>query len=128
MNDAGSIIRTALLTQTALTAVIGTRLWAERSTPIADYKPDDGGAIAFRMRGGGVMYRAGLMFPSVQFKCWGVDEFTANSVYRTLFDVLHDQAFGGIRSAYMEVLGQTVLEQDTEWPFVLTFFTIWLAV
>lgn len=126
MNDAGAMIRTSLLTQAALTAITSTRIWAERSTPIVGYKPQDGGAIAFKVRGGGLMYHNGLMSPSVQFKCYGLDEATANTVYRALFDVLHDQAFASIRAATCEVLGQTSLEQDTLWPFVLTYFTIWL--
>lgn len=127
MIDSGAAIKTALLTQTPLTAIIGARLWPERVMPIAGYKPNDGVAIAFRTRGGGTMYRNGLMFPSVQFKIWGIDEYTANTGYRTLVDVLHDKSFGAIRSAYLEVLGQTSEEQDTGWPFVLAFFTIWLV-
>jgi hypothetical protein len=127
MNDAGALIRTALLAQAPLTAIIGNRLWPERTMPIAGYQPNNGVAIAFRTRGGGTMYRNGYMYPSVQFKIWGIDEFTANTGYRALVDVLHDKSPGTIRSAYLEVLGQTAEEQDTGWPFVLCFFTIWLA-
>lgn len=127
MIDAGAAIRTSLLTQTTLTSVISTRLWAERVTPLEGYVPAQGGAIAFRIRGGGTMYHNGLISPSVQFKCYGIDEKTANTVYRALFDTLHDKAFSSIRAAQCEVLGQTAQEPDTQWPYVLTFFTIWLA-
>lgn len=72
------------------------------------------------------MYHNGLMYPSVQFKCYGIDEIAANTVYRALFDTLHDRAFGSIRAAQCEVLGQTAQDADTLWPYVLTFFTIWL--
>lgn len=131
MNDAGALIRTSLLT-TSLTSIVGSgstaRLWANRVIPITGYKPADGIAIAFRVRGGGTMYRNGMMYPSVQFKCWGVDEITANTGYRALVDVLHDNNPGSIRSAYLEQLGQTAQEADTLWPFVLVFFTIWLPI
>lgn len=98
--------------------------------PIAGYKPNDGVAIAFRTRGGGTMYHGGLMYPSVQFKIWGGvvnDTLPVVAGYRALVDVLHDKSPGAIRSAYLEVLGQTAEEQDTGWPFVLCFFTIWLV-
>jgi hypothetical protein len=131
MIDEGLAIKTALLTQTALTALTGTgataRIWPARSMPIVGYHPNDGVAIAFRTRGGGPMYQNGLINPSVQFKVWGIDEQTANTGYRALVDVLHDKSIGAIKSAYLEVLGQTSEEQETGWPFVLTFFTIWLA-
>lgn len=128
MNDAGALIRSSLLTQTTLTDLTSARLWPERAMPVAGYKPNDGVAIAFRTRGGGTMYYNGLMFPSVQFKIWGVDELTANTGYRALVDVLHNKNPGSIRSAYLDVLGQTAEEQDTGWPFVVCFFMIWLAM
>lgn len=127
MIDAGVAIRTSLLTQTTLTSVISTRLWSESNTPGDGYIPAQGGGIAFKVRGGGTMYHNGLINPSVQFKCYGDGLVAANTVYRALFDTLHDKAFGSIRGAYCEILGQTAIEPELQWPYVLTYFKIWLA-
>ena len=128
MIDLNVTINTALLTRTALTAIIGARLWPDTSEVLAGYTPNDGGALAFRIRGGDVLYRGGVARVSVQFKCWGIDNSTANQVESVLYDVLHDQAFGGIKSAYIEQIPQSSEEPDTEWPFVLAFYALWLAV
>lgn len=135
MNDEGALIKAALLTRTPLTTLIGTgstaRLWPYRSMPMAGYKPNDGIAIAFRTRGGGTPYQGGLMSPSVQFKVWGGvvdDPAPVKNGLGVLVDVLNNKSFGAIRMAYLEQLGQISQEQDTDWPFALAFFTIWLAM
>lgn len=128
MNDSSANINTALLTQTALTSVISTRLWPDRVTPLEGYTPEMGGGITFRIRGGTPLYRGSMAGYSVQFLCWGVDSYTATLVYRTLFDVLNDKAFSHIRSAYVEQMGQPIEDQSTGWPAVLVYFTIWLAI
>lgn len=125
MIDAPATLRTYLLSQSTLTALTSTRIWAERVVPKPGYKPSDGGAIAFRGRGGSVDYPGGLIRNSWQMKCYGTDEANANAVYRALFDVLHDASGGGLRWAVMEVAGQTLLE-DTGWPYVLTFYETFL--
>lgn len=134
MNDEGQAIKTVLLTQTAITALTGTgstaRIWPHRTLPIAGYKPNDGVAIGFRTRGGGMLYSQGLMFPSVQFKIWGGvvgDTLPVVTGYRTLVDVLDGKSIGGIRIANLDGLPQVSQEQDTDWPFALVFFDIWLA-
>lgn len=99
--------------------------------PIAGYKPNNGVAIGFRTRGGGTLYRQGLMFPSVQFKIWGGvvdDTLPVVAASRELVDVLDGKSFGAIRIANLEGLPQVSQEQDTEWPFGLVFFTIWLGM
>lgn len=126
MIDSNVVIRTALLANAPLVALTGQRIWPGRSQPIAGYQPADGGAIAFRVRGGGVTYNTALQFPSVQFKCWAVDMVRAQAVYRALFDALRYPTLG-IRSAEVEALGQAA-EEENGWPFVLTFYTIWLKV
>lgn len=127
MIDSNAVIKAALLANAPLVALTGQRIWQARSMPAKGYRPADGGAIAFRTRGGGVLYNNALQFPSVQFKCWGLTEDVAQAVYLALFDALKTPT-GGIRSAVLEVLGQPAEEQDTGWPFVLTFYTIWLGV
>lgn len=129
MNDINTVLTTALLAQTSLTGVIDDRLWGQGTVPPAGlYTPNDGGAIVFRVRGGGTLYKGGLMFPSIQFKCYGADEPTAWAVYYALYDALADKALPGIKSAYLEQLGQVSEDQDTGWIFVLAFFTAWMAV
>lgn len=132
MTDEGQAIKTALLTRTALTALTGTgstaRIWPHRVAPVAGYAPNTGVAVAFRTRGGGTLYSRGLMFPSVQFKVWGIDEYTAYAAGRTLVDVLDGKSFGAIRMANLDGLPQVATEQDTDWPFALLFFNIWLAM
>lgn len=128
MIDIPDAIRDYLVSQSALTTLTSTRIWAERSIPPAGYNPAQGGAIAFRNRGGTIIYGGGMAGPSVQFKCYGATEQTANTVYRALFDVLNNKSGGAIKSAFMEVPGQTLTEPDTTppWPFVLTFYTIFV--
>lgn len=130
MNDAGVLIRTALMS-TALTSTVGAgssaRLWANQAVPAKNYKPSDGIGIAFRVRGGRTMYHNGYIEASTQFKIYGSDELIANTGYRALVDVLHDQSPPPIRMAYLEQLGQTLEEQaPLNWPYVLAYFTIWL--
>lgn len=126
MIDANAVIKSALLANAPLVALTGQRIWAARNLPAAGYQPSQGGALAFRTRGGGVTYNNALQFPSVQFKCWGATEIVASNVYRALYDALLTPS-AGIRSAVIEVLGQPV-EEENGWPFVLAFYTIWLQV
>ncbi len=126
MIDVPLAIRTYLVAQPSLTALTGQRIWAERAVPPAGYVPAQGGAIAYRLRGGNVTYET-LINPSVQFKCYGADEAVAQSVYRALVDVLHEPTGNRVfKQSLCEVLGQTLDEPDTGWVFVLTFFRFWL--
>ncbi len=125
MIDVPLAIRTYLVAQPSLTALTGQRIWAERLMPPAGFVPAQGGAIAYRLRGGNVTYET-LLNPSVQFKCYGANEAVAQSVYRALFDVLHEPAQSRpFKQSLCEVLGQTLDEPDTGWTFVLTFFRFW---
>lgn len=128
MIDAPAILRNYLLTRTALTALTGTRIWAERFNPPDGYMPSVGSAIAFRTRGGNVDYSRSVLTNSWQFKCYGVDETAANLLYRTLFAVLDDEKGLGFLMAELEIAGQTLQEQDTNWPYVLCYYqTLMLA-
>ena len=128
MIDVPAVLRSYLVAQAPLATLTGTRIWSERSAPIAGYKPADGGAIAFLIRGGAVLYRGGVGRASVQFKCYGVDELTANAVYRALYDVLNNSQGPGIKNAFIDILGQSLTEPETGWPFVLTYYTVWTGV
>ncbi len=126
MIDAPDVIRDFLVDQGTLTAVTGTRIWAEVPTPPPGYTPADGPGIAFMIRGGVVDYTGAVLIPSCQFKCYGEDEATAQSGYRALFDVLHEQRGEDIKFALMERPGQT-LREPTNWVFVLAYYTIFVS-
>jgi hypothetical protein len=113
-----------LLAQANLVTVVDDRIWGGRDVPPPGYKPADGQGICCKTRGGGVDYSDALFFPSVQFKCYGVDEVAAALGYRALFDVLHSGSGATLRWARCEVLGQPLREPDAGWPFVLTFFRV----
>jgi hypothetical protein len=127
MTDVESALFDFLHSQPALYALAGERLWAQSNTPPPDYKPSDGAGIAFRARGGAPAYVDVLLHPSFQFKVYGATEETANDAYLALFDALHNGAEGLVRWAQCDVLGQTLHEPETGWPFVLAFFQVWIA-
>lgn len=134
MIDDSATILTYLLSRAELTALVGSRIWAESNTPPADqYKPSDGPGICFKRRGGGFDYEAVNLFPSYQFKIYGADgaagqttspEASANQVYRTLFDIFNYHSEYLIKSAELEAQGQTLFEPDTRWLYVLCFYKV----
>lgn len=126
MIDAPAAILDYLSTQTALTTLTSTRIWAEQVMPRPGYVPTAGGAIAFVTRGGSIGYE-GVLNPRVQFKCYGATPQAANAVYRALYNVLHEANAGTFKMALCEVIGQSLTEQEPTppWPFVLTFFRFW---
>mgnify|MGYP003441457448 CR=1 FL=1 len=126
MIDCHIVIKNALLANDALTELTSTRIWPGRVMPVPGYQPAQGGAVAFRTRGGGTIYPGSLQFPSVQFKCWGATDGAAMAVYRALYDALEWPA-GGIKSTQVDALGQPA-EEENGWPFVLGFWTVWLNV
>lgn len=128
MIDAPKALRDYLLTNAALVALVGTRIYAETNTPATDYTPSDGGAVCFQFRGGKADYSDALMVPSVQFKCYGATTVKAQEVYRALYTALQNAAAGTMRWARCEVAGQSLAEEPSGgWPFVLTFFKVWIA-
>ncbi len=132
MIDAAVVIQTYLLANAPLVTLVGTRIYPERNVPPPGYKPSDGGCVVFRARGGQALAQGSVLAPSVQFKCYGMDEPTANAVYRALYDAIerNDGLSGGgngVKSCTIEALGQTLSEPDTGWLFVLTFASFWLG-
>jgi hypothetical protein len=129
MRDIQADIRKYLLSKTALTALVSDRIYAGRESPKVGYKPEEGAAIAFRVRGGagefrGRDYEDALVIPSIQFKCYGLSEKDAFEVYRTLVDSLHNGTSSIILHAEETGIGQTLEESDTDWHFILSFFDI----
>ena len=134
--DTNSIIRTYLLTDVALTALVGARIYCPRLPENATLP-----AVSFFTRGGtSTPYIPGIINPSVQFDCWATDTEVAGvvtkgnniarEVYRTLYDALQgiqDTTVGAykILSAIEEVQGQDLVDVEIPNRFrVLTFFEI----
>jgi len=128
--DTNSIIRAYLVAQTALTDVVGTKIYSPR-IPENITLP----ALGFFTRGGtSHKYIPGIVTPSVQFDCWGITPIVARQVYRALYDVLQgvqNQTVTVDGSDYMilgaeeEVQGQDLQDVDIpEYYRVLTSFSI----
>jgi len=123
--DSSSVVMSYLRTVTALTALVGTRIYGLR-LPESPTLP----AVVFQARGGQANPEIpDLAAPSYQFTCWGGTQREARQVYRALYDGLQglsNQAVGDnmIVSAVEEVQGQEMIDPDTEWHFVLTFFSL----
>lgn len=126
MIDIGAAIRDFLLAQTTLYALVSTRIYAESDMPEPNYKPSVGPAICFKVRGGVQDYSEGMFVPSLQIKIYGATPLVANTTYRALWDALHGGAGASMRWAQNEILGTTLAEPDSGWPFVLTFFRVWI--
>ncbi|HPL29733.1 MAG TPA: hypothetical protein PLG21_16930 [Anaerolineae bacterium] len=127
MIDVAVAVLAFLQGQPGVVALAGPRIWAEADYPPAKFKITDGSALCFRVRGGMPGYPGYLLFPSVQFKCYGRDEAEANALYRALYDALHLARGGKVRWVRCEMLGQTLREPELGWPFVLTAFQMSIA-
>lgn len=125
MIDAAKVLYDFLAADTALTAAISTRLWAESNTPpeSAHYKPSQGAAIVFKSAGGGMEASDTVLRSRWQFKVYGPDVYTIRTAYLALVDALHDvRGRGGISTSLLEVPGTMLAEPDSGWLFMLTFF------
>lgn len=133
MNDAPDILRDYLLTQTPVTALVGTRIWAEMDEPpelSPKYTPTVGPAIVFKSRGGQPDSTNAILHISWQFKVYGLNTTANNNAqrrtYRALMDAMHDPLGRGGIQANIEVAGQTLIEPGTEWKYILMFAETWM--
>ena len=125
MIDSPKVLRDYIAGEASVTALTSTRIYSEVSYPRPGYSPnDDGSCLVFRRRGGTVFYSAKLMLESYMFKHYAIDEDNANTLYRAVFDILHDHRGEGIASAKLEISGQTLTDMDTGWPHVLCFYNV----
>ncbi len=126
--DTNTIIRTYLLTQTTLTALVSQRIYCPRLPENADLP-----AVGFFTRGGiSNPHIEKIVSPSVQFDCWADNPIDARKVYDALFTALQgiqmtDVVVGGttyaILSAIEEVQGQDLVDEEIPDYFrVLSFF------
>lgn len=129
MIDVEAEIRTFLAADVTLATVVSTRIYAGTDVPAVGYTPADGSCICFKVRGGSLQtQQRALLYPSVQFKCYGATEIEANTCYRSLVDALDGERGATMRYAFAEGLGQLLqdVERDKDWWFVLVFFTCFM--
>lgn len=129
MLDILASIRAYLADQPGLTAHTGNagqRIYAGPNLP-PEYSPADGAGILLNIRGGGQDYTSLVLSPSVQFRTYGPTMKAALAADRALYDVLNDAACWPIKEARLETPGQPLTERDTLWPFVLSFYQLYLS-
>lgn len=127
------LLRQFLVANAALTALVSTRIYAARNSPIEGWKPGDGACVAFKRRGGGQDESGAMISSSFQFKCYGTGGSvsaqiaSANAVYRALRDALNYKTSLAILGAQEEGRGSTFgtpLETAGDFPYVLCFFRV----
>lgn len=112
---------------TFLTAV-GGRLWPGYEEPPAEaqYEPGDGPAVVFMRQGGLSHYENGIVYGRYMFKCYGKSPLIAYSAYRSLYDALFYQSSYAIMQGDLQAGPQHYREPETDWHYVLCYFTVWV--
>lgn len=120
MVDIDAVIRARLVQNVALTALVGSRIYASLNPP-AGYSPSVGPAVVFGVNGGSPDY-APILRPTLMFRSYGATEAIARQTDRAVFDALHDYQGGTVLNVVSDVLGQLLAEPDTQWRFVLSYY------
>lgn len=120
-----SVVRAYLITRPAITALVGTappRVYATADLP-PGYKPDiSGQALQLTSRAGNPHYSNMAVMVSIQARAWAKDELTAWNLYKALVQELHEIKNAQIILARLATTGQAIIDAETTWPFVLSFF------
>ncbi|MCG3197087.1 MAG: hypothetical protein GHCLOJNM_01571 [bacterium] len=128
MVDPNAVLRAHLLTVSGVTAVVGDRVWAVLLKP--GYTPSVGPAVTFACRGGRTNpHVPDLPSATVQIQCWGSTPFVARSLYGAVYDALQgvervQVGSNVIDSMVEDVAGQDLVDPGTEWPNVLSIWTL----
>jgi len=128
--DTDVILRTYLLTNAALTALVGTRVYCPAAPENATL-PN----VTFFTRGGrATPYIPDMPNPSVQIDAWADDPLEARSIYRAVYDALQGiqnvaVVVGAttyhIEGAEEEVQGQDLVDVDIPGRYrCLSFWSI----
>ena len=126
MVDIDAVITEYLETQPGLTVHTQERLYASISLP-KGYDPSNGKALLFNVRGGTPDYSSLVLRPSMQFRSVGKTEAEARELDRALFDALNDASYCKIKMAQLETIGQLLRFPATGWPFVLSFYRLFIS-
>jgi hypothetical protein len=130
MIDGHSALRTHLIAASPLRTLLGGDYvyWPEIPSNLVMPRK----AISFRFSGGQTEPYLYAQQARVVFRCFGSTAYEAMSVYRALYDRLHltqnfivgDVGFHGVIE---DVPGSPLEDPDTNWPFVHTVYTVWVA-
>lgn len=123
MIDSEAALRTYLLTNVALTT-LAPNIVASLDPPTSYDPTGSGGLVLFKRRGGSTDESSKISTESYQFQCIASSEQAAVNIYRALFDALERAKSGGILQATCDVLGELTAYPETEWPDVISFFTV----
>lgn len=123
--DAQAVIRAMTAGRPEVAAVAGDRVWAETELPEV-YEIEDGPAVLLNVRGGEVSYSDSILNVSVQVQCYGQTQRDAWRMFQALYDGLHGRSGAQVKRVRMDVMGQLVREPDTQFYFVISFWTFWL--
>lgn len=122
-----SVVRAYLITRPVITALVGTapaRVYATADLP-AGYRPDvTGQALQLTSRAGSPHYSNTAVLVSIQARAWARDELTAWNLYKALVQELHEARNSQIILARLATTGQAIIDSETTWPFVLSFFDV----
>lgn len=127
--DTMALVRQAIVADSSIVAMINDRCWCPR--PDKGYDAEQGPAISFFCRGA---YNnpeiKEIEVPNVQVQCWALTSEDARALYSTVRARLHQldqlQLTGGFLMSCTEVgYGQDVVDPDTNWNTVVTFFQFW---
>lgn len=119
-----SLIRTYLTG--AMSATVGSRIYAGRDEPPAGYTPSSGKAVVFKSRNIDPDYDDALFVFDGQFKCYGTSEVDADICYRALYTALHNATSSTILHAEATGGGVPLEDPDTGWFYVLAYFMVML--
>jgi hypothetical protein len=131
MIDSNLAVKTWLSSSQAITGLVGDRIYCGMLPE--GYDPEvDGDAITFFTRTGTAHPELPLISPSVQIECWSQvhGQQRARAVYRAVFDLCHQKNHidlgeaGYILSSTEEVQGQDLIDPDTKWAEVLTYYRL----
>lgn len=122
MRDVTASLTNALLGDSGISSVFGTRVWGGRGEPPAGYTVGDGPALCVLVSEA-PDYDDALFVTSAQCAVWGESEAVAHSAYRTLYDSLHGFVNSDILHAEMANGGRAI-EDVTGWFFVLVNYRL----
>ena len=129
MIDDQKVLRDYLLTVSDVTDIVATRIYAGRDTPPEAWKPSVGACLVFKRRGNLFMDELNkTISASFQFKSYGgggngnQQTLNANALHRALVDALVGAQSYKIWGAQKEGGGDTLIEPEARFPFVLDFF------
>jgi hypothetical protein len=114
-------VRTYLLTATALTTLVSTRIYWGTTMP-AGYAVDTGPAILINSRGGAQDYTSKVLYPTLVLQCIAKDDLVAFNVAKALYDALNDHHDYLIMAARQSIHPQLIFDSETGFHIALVYY------